>query len=43
MDHCPLLEDIRKKPEWTNLRETVAMRARAVYMQLQGGSATIAS
>jgi serine/threonine-protein kinase len=43
VDHCPLLDDVRKHPDFAQLRETVATRARFVYMQLQGGSATIAS
>ena len=43
MDKCPLLESARKHPEFADLREKVALRARAIYMQLQGGSATIAS
>jgi serine/threonine-protein kinase len=43
MDRCPMFDELRKAPEWAPLRETVATRARVVYMQLQGGSATIAS
>jgi serine/threonine-protein kinase len=43
MDHCPLLDGVRKHADFAQLRETVSVRARAVYMQLQGGSATIAS
>ncbi len=43
LDGCPLFDEMRKLPEWAALRETVATRARIVYMQLQGGSATVAS
>jgi serine/threonine-protein kinase len=43
MDRCPLLEDLRKDPEWKDMRERVASRARIVLMQLEGGQATMAS
>ena len=43
MDLCPLFDELRKTPEWSALRETVAARARIVRMQLEGGQATVAS
>jgi hypothetical protein len=43
MDGCPLLENVRKHPEFPELRERVALRARAALMQLHGAEATLAS
>jgi eukaryotic-like serine/threonine-protein kinase len=43
MDGCPLLEDLRKRAEFEELRERVAARARPALMQLHGSDATIAS
>jgi TolB-like protein/predicted Ser/Thr protein kinase len=41
MDGCPLLDDLRNEPGFAEMRETVATRARIVYMQLSGGEATL--
>ena len=43
MDHCPLLDDLRKDPEFAPLRERVAVRAKVVLMALRGAEATMAS
>jgi len=43
MDSCPLLDDLRRDPEFAELRERVATRARATAMQLQSVDATLAS
>jgi serine/threonine-protein kinase len=43
MDLCPLFDEVRKDPDWPALRERVAVRARMVLMQLQGGQATVVS
>ncbi len=43
MDLCPLLEELRDRPEFRELRDRVATRARAALMQLRGSDATLAS
>ncbi len=42
MDHCPLLDEMRKDPEFRALRDRVAARARAVLVQLRGSDETMA-
>ncbi len=43
MDHCPLLEPLRQRPEFKLLSKEVTVRAMRILTDLRGGEATLAS